>query len=296
MRKDEKDSLGYYLDEIGKFSVLSANETNYLFKKYHEGDQEAKQKLIESNLRLVITVAENYVHKGLDLEDLINAGNIGLINAVDSYNLNSKAKFSTFAFRCIQNSIIEELDKTSRTIRLPHYVFKQLNDFRKAKMELRKILGHDPSLNEIKDAIDIPMEKIIILDKYNKHHISCTYNEFDSVIENSYDNLEVSPEDMYLDKEKKEEVNQMIEEANLSPSEQIILYARYGLNKNLETSRKDLAKQFHISYEAIRQWEIKAIKKVARTQNAENFINNEADLKHLNKVRNSEKIKIKKKK
>jgi RNA polymerase primary sigma factor len=254
----EKDLEDYYWEDIKKLKnsapLLTVEEEFELGKRISEGDEYARQKMIESNLRLVTKIARGYTNRGLSFNDLISEGNIGLIEAVEKYDYLKGYKFSTYAHWWIEQNIRRALSNKSRVIRIP---INKLNLLRRVK----RLESEGKSLEEIAEFLEKPKERIEkVLLMSSTSSLDVYVNEDGSTLET------VIEEDKNYNQEEsigiKEAINAIIE--NLNARERGIIELRYGLNGNEELTLEETGKVFKITRERVRQIQEKAIKKLSR--------------------------------
>jgi len=224
----------------------------------------AKSFLIESNLRLVITIAKHYIGKGLSFEDLIQEGNLGLIKAVDKFEYRKGYKFSTYATWWIKQSITKAISEQSRTIRIPVHMIEHMGKINKIIKKLVNQYGYEPSAEEIAKEASVPVDKVRDVLRINKEPLS-----FEKPISNSDDSVlldfiedksNISPLDMAIYSDLKKHIENAL--ISLSPKEQAIIRSRFGIGENSPHTLEEVGKEFNLTRERIRQIELKAIKKL----------------------------------
>lgn len=260
------DPVRMYLKEIGKIPLLKPHEEAELARRMHEGDEIAKQRLVEANLRLVVSIAKRYVGRGMLFLDLIQEGNLGLIKAVEKFDYTKGFKFSTYATWWIKQSITRYIDDCENTIRIPVHLHQRINFVKRKKQELSLELQREPKIEELAVACEIEVEKIIDLLKRDKNIVS-----LDTPIKEDEDSslVEFIPSDAYFGDVVMHEVEQhnlreKIEEllTGLSEQEQRVLRMRFGLDDDIPKTLEEIGKVFGVTRERIRQIEAKAIRKL----------------------------------
>jgi len=259
------DSIQMYLREIGKISLLKGEEELSLAKRNEKGDIEAKKKLIESNLRLVVSIAKRFVGKSLSLLDLIQEGNIGLFRAVEKFEYRKGYKFSTYATWWIRQAITRALADQSRTIRIPVHMVETINKFHQIERRLIQDLGREPLPEEIAAEMEENVEKVKYIMKISQETISLETSvgddDEDSTLEDFIEDVKnVSPDRSAALSLLKDYVLKVIRE--LSPREQKILEMRFGLADGVSHTLEEVGQEFDVTRERIRQIEAKALEKV----------------------------------
>lgn len=266
---EEKDLVSLYLSDIRKYSILSREEEEELLLKVKEGDLEAKNKLIVCNLRLVISVAKNYMNKGMTLIDLISEGNFGLIRAIDKFDAERGFRFSTYAVWWIKQSISKALMSKGREIRIPSYKYDLLNKINKIVVEELMNSGDYPSNELIGEKLNISPEKI--------GNILIEFQEVMSLNESVGDNIYL--EDVVLNESSENLENKIINEIHrekiyemlngLDEREKGILMRRYGLNGYEIHTLEQVGEAFNITRERVRQIEKKTLEKLRKKYDKE---------------------------
>ncbi|WP_300357715.1 sigma-70 family RNA polymerase sigma factor [Fusobacterium sp.] len=266
---EEKDLVSLYLSDIRKYSILSREEEEDLLQKVKEGDLEAKNKLIVCNLRLVISVAKNYMNKGMTLIDLISEGNFGLIRAIDKFDAERGFRFSTYAVWWIKQSISKALMSKGREIRIPSYKYDLLNKINKIVVEELMNSGDYPSNELIGEKLNISPEKI--------GNILIEFQEVMSLNESVGDNIYL--EDVVLNESSENLENKIINEIHrekiyemlddLEEREKGILVRRYGLNGFEIHTLEQVGEAFNITRERVRQIEKKTLEKLRKKYDKE---------------------------
>ncbi len=261
-----EDDLGVYLKEIGRIPLLSAEEEQVLMQKISQGDETAKSKFIESNLRLVVSVAKKYVGKGLSLLDLIQEGNIGLISAVDKFDIDKGCKFSTYAVYWIKQAIIKAIVSKGKTIRLPLHVHENISKYKKTIEILESKLKRKPTINEIALQMNLPLNKVDELYELNNDMLSLNaiidnYNEF--VFENFLISCDKTQEELLEDEVLITLINNLFEDGKLTEREIDVLRLRCGFYGKIMTL-EEIGKKYGVTRERIRQIEKKALEKIKK--------------------------------
>ncbi len=260
------DSIQMYLREIGKTPLLSSEEEVSLSKRKDMGDIEARQKLIKSNLRLVVSIAKKFVGRSLTLLDLIQEGNIGLDRAVDKFDYRKGYKFSTYATWWIRQAITRALADQSRTIRIPVHMVETINHFQQVERQLIQTLGREPLPQEIAAEMGIEVEKIHHIIKISQSSVSIDASvgnddEDESVLGDFIeDEKSISPDKVASLRLLKDHVERII--GDLSPREQKILEMRFGLMDGIAHTLEEVGQEFGVTRERIRQIEAKALEKI----------------------------------
>ena len=259
------DSIQMYLREIGKISLLTGEEELSLAKRNERGEAEARKKLIEGNLRLVVSIAKRFVGKSLSLLDLIQEGNIGLFRAVEKFEYRKGYKFSTYATWWIRQAITRALADQSRTIRIPVHMVETINKFHQIERRLIQDLGREPMPEEIAAEMDEAVEKVKYIMKISQETISLETSvgddEEDSTLEDFIEDVKnVSPDRAAALRLLKDYVLQIIRD--LSPREQKILEMRFGLLDGVSHTLEEVGQEFDVTRERIRQIEAKALEKI----------------------------------
>ena len=259
------DSIQMYLREIGKIALLTGEEELSLAKRKEKGDREAEKRLIESNLRLVVSIAKRFVGKSLSLLDLIQEGNIGLFRAVEKFEYRKGYKFSTYATWWIRQAITRALADQSRTIRIPVHMVETINKFHQIERRLIQDLGREPMPEEVAAEMDEHVDKVKYIMKISQETISLETSvgdeEEDSTLEDFIEDVKnVSPDRSAALRLLKDYVLQIIRE--LSPREQKILEMRFGLLDGVSHTLEEVGQEFDVTRERIRQIEAKALEKI----------------------------------
>lgn len=260
------DSIQMYLREIGKVPLLSGEEELQLAKRKEAGDVEAQRRLVEANLRLVVSIAKKFTGRSLSLLDLIQEGNIGLFRAVEKFDYRKGYKFSTYATWWIRQAITRALADQSRTIRIPVHMVETINRFQHVERQLIQDLGREPLPEEIAAEMDEEVDKIHHIIKISQDTVSLETSVGDSDDEDSVlgdfieDVKTVTPDRVAALQLLKDHVREIISE--LSPREQKILEMRFGLEDGVSHTLEEVGQEFGVTRERIRQIEAKALEKI----------------------------------
>jgi len=260
------DSVKIYLKEIGNFELLKPEEEPILAKKILEGDDEAKQKLINANLRLVVNIAKHYVGRGMLFLDLIQEGNLGLMKAVDKFDYEKGFKFSTYATWWIRQAITRAIADQARTIRIPVHMVETINKMTRIQRQLIQEYGREPTAEEISEAMggELTPKRIREIQRIALEPVSLETpigEEDDSHLGDFIEDKESeSPVEFTSKQLLREELYQILSE--LTPREEQVIRLRYGLDDNHPRTLEEVGKQFNVTRERIRQIEAKAINKL----------------------------------
>ena len=259
------DSIQMYLREIGKIPLLSGEEEVALAKRKERGDRAADRKLIEANLRLVVSIAKKFVGKTLSLLDLIQEGNIGLFRAVKKFDYRKGYKFSTYATWWIRQAITRALADQSRTIRIPVHMVETINRFQQVQRRLLQDLGRDPTPEELAAEMGEEVDKINHIIKISQDTVSLEVSvgddDDDSSLQDFIEDVKnVSPDRAAGLQILRDYVSVAIRE--LSPREQKILEMRFGLSDGVTHTLEEVGQEFGVTRERIRQIEAKALEKI----------------------------------
>lgn len=259
------DNIQMYLREIGKIPLLTAEEEVALAKRKEKGDRDAEKKLIEANLRLVVSIAKKFIGKSLSLLDLIQEGNIGLFRAVKKFEYRKGYKFSTYATWWIRQAITRALADQSRTIRIPVHMVETINKFQQIERQLIQDLGREPLPEEIAAEMGEEVDKVRHIIKISQDTVSLTTSvgedDEDSTLEDFIEDVKnVAPDRAAALQLLKDYVDEVIKDLN--PREQKILEMRFGLVDGVSHTLEEVGKEFDVTRERIRQIEAKALEKI----------------------------------
>lgn len=272
------NAMKMYLKEIEEYKMLTANEEIELAKEINDSIPDAKEKFINANYRLVVSIAKKYRKESVEMLDLIQAGNIGLIKAVEKYDYKKGYKFSTYATWWIKQSITRYIDDCENTIRIPVHLHQRINFIKRKKQELSNELQREPSLDELAEVCDMEPDKILDILKRDKNVVS-----LDTPIKEDEDSslVEFIPSDANFDdvvihaveqKNLREKIEEIL--TGLNDQEQKVLRMRFGLDDDDPKTLEEIGKVFGVTRERIRQIEAKAIRKLrhpSRLKQLKNF-------------------------
>ncbi len=259
-----EDPVRMYLKEIGKVPLLTAEEEVELAKRMEEGDQEAKKRLAEANLRLVVSIAKRYVGRGMLFLDLIQEGNLGLIKAVEKFDASKGFKFSTYATWWIRQAITRAIADQARTIRIPVHMVETINKLIRVQRQLLQELGREPLPEEIAEEMELPVERVREIQKISQEPVSLETpigEEEDSHLGDFIqdDNVPV-PADEAAFTLLKEQLSEVL--GTLTEREQKVLRLRFGLDDGRARTLEEVGREFNVTRERIRQIEAKALRKL----------------------------------
>ena len=272
------DPVRMYLREIGKIPLLSFEEEYELAKKAMEGDEEAKQKLSESNLRLVVSIAKKYVGRGMLFLDLIQEGNMGLIKAVEKFDYTKGYKFSTYATWWIRQAITRAIADQARTIRIPVHMVETINKLIRTSRHLLQQLGREPTPEEIAKEMEISVERVMEIQKIAQDPVSLETpigEEDDSHLGDFIqDEDSPAPQDSAAYTLLREQLNEVMD--TLTPREAKVLKLIFGLEDGRPRTLEEVGKEFMVTRERIRQIEAKALRKLrhpSRSKKLRDYMN-----------------------
>ena len=260
-----RDDIQMYLREIGKIPLLTGEMEVALAKRKERNEKEAERRLIEANLRLVVSIAKKFVGKSMSLLDLIQEGNIGLFRAVKKFEYRKGYKFSTYATWWIRQAITRALADQSRTIRIPVHMVETINKFQQIERQLIQDLGREPLAEEIAAEMGQPLEKVRHIRKISQDTVSLETSvgddDEDSKLEDFLEDVKtISPDRTAARELLKDYVNQSM--MDLTPREQKILEMRFGLTDGVSHTLEEVGREFDVTRERIRQIEAKALEKI----------------------------------
>ena len=271
------DSVKMYLKDIGQVPLLTSEEEKDLAERMSKGDEEAKKRLSEANLRLVVSIAKRYVGRGMQFLDLIQEGNLGLMKAVDKFDHTKGFKFSTYATWWIRQSITRAIADQARTIRIPVHMVETINKTGRVVRQLMQTLGREPTPAEIAAEMGVPEEKVIEIQKIAQDPVSLETpigEEEDSHLGDFIeDNSAASPAEKAESRMLREQLLQVLD--TLTPRENEVLLMRYGLRDGRPKTLEEVGKEFNVTRERIRQIEAKALRKLRhpnRTKRLRDYI------------------------
>lgn len=264
------DPVHLYLKEIGNYELLTIEEEVALAKRIENGDEFATQRLVESNLRLVVSIAKRYVGRGLSFLDLIQEGNLGLIKAVEKFDYTKGFKFSTYATWWIRQAITRAIADQSRTIRIPVHMSEVINKTYRVSRSLLQEYGREPTEFEIAKAMDLPVEKVREILKVSADPISLDTpigEEDDSHLGDFIkDETIVGPEEAAAYSVLQDQITKLLD--TLTEREQRVLVLRFGLLDGRPRTLEEVGKEFNVTRERIRQIEAKALRKLRHPSRA----------------------------
>ena len=261
---DMADSIKLYLKSIGQYSLLTIDEEKKFAKAKDQGDFEARQKLIESNLRLVVNIAKRYVNRGLAYDDLIQEGNAGLMKAVEKFDVSRGYKFSTYATWWIRQSMTRALADQSRTIRIPVHMTESINKMKKFESNFSRQFERNPSYEEISEFLGISVERVREYKKAEQDVLSLdapVAEEKDTTLSEFVVDVENNMEDETLSKINMDNLFVLMESV-LTEREAMVLILRLGLKDGKQRTLESVGKIFGVTRERIRQIEGKALRKL----------------------------------
>lgn len=265
------DSVRLYLREIGKIPLLTSEEELALAKRVVAGDKKAKDQMAEANMRLVVSIAKRYVGRGLDLLDLIQEGNTGLLRAVEKFDPDKGFKFSTYATWWIRQAITRAIADQARTIRIPVHMVETINKLLRTQRRLTQELNREPTNDEIAKEMEIDVDKVEHIMKIKQDisslDASIRDDEEDSVLADFIEDEDtISPEESATGQLLKEQVKDMLDA--LTEREQKILKLRFGLEDGKSHTLEEVGQEFSVTRERIRQIEAKALAKLRKHRDA----------------------------
>ena len=261
---DVDEPIKMYLREIGQIPLLTFDEETDYAKKVLEGDEEAKQKLIEANLRLVVSIAKKHTNRGLKMLDLIQEGNMGLMKAVEKFEYEKGFKFSTYATWWIRQAITRAIADQGRTIRIPVHMIETINKIKKESRIILQETGKEPTAEELSKKLELPVDKVKNILEMNQDPISLETpvgSEEDSELGDFVeDDKFLNPYDATTRVLLKEQLDDILK--TLNEREEMVLRLRYGLNDGSPKTLEEVGKEFNVTRERIRQIEVKALRKL----------------------------------
>lgn len=267
-----------YLKEIGNVPLLSGDEEVELAKRVEQGDEEAKKKLTEANLRLVVSIAKKYVGRGMPFLDLIQEGNMGLMKAVDKFDYTKGYKFSTYATWWIRQAITRGIADTGRTIRVPVHMVETINKTLRMTRTLLQELGCEPTPEEVAARLNVPVSRVREVLKISRDPVSLDTpigEEDDSHLGDFIeDDTALSPSDSAAFSMLREELSAALE--SLTDRERQVIQLRFGLIDGRARTLEEVGKEFNVTRERIRQIEAKALRKLrhpSRSKRLKDFLN-----------------------
>ncbi len=259
------DATRLYLNEIGYSALLTAKEEVYYSRLAQKGDEKARARMIESNLRLVVKIARYYMRRGLAFLDLIEEGNLGLIHAVEKFDPERGFRFSTYATWWIRQTIERALMNQTRTIRLPVHVVKQINSYKKAARRLAQTLDHEPTAEEVANNLDLPLkdvQNILGLSEQLSTVESSTVDKDNLLQETVADDSQVDPTTLL----QMEEVQACLHDwlAQLNDKQRQVVEQRFGLNGDDAATLEEVGSRIGVTRERVRQIQVEALKRLRK--------------------------------
>ncbi len=267
------DATRLYLSEIGFSPLLSAEEEVFYARLAQKGDESARKRMIESNLRLVVKIARRYLNRGLALLDLIEEGNLGLIRAVEKFDPERGFRFSTYATWWIRQTIERAIMNQTRTIRLPIHVVKEINVYLRAARQLAQKLDHDPTPEEISEVLDKPVEDVKRMLSLNERVTSVDVplgrDADKSVLDSIPDDNNIDPSDLLQDSNLKTNISAWL--SKLSDKQREVVERRFGLHGHDVSTLEDVGNQIGVTRERVRQIQIEALRRMREIMEKEGY-------------------------
>ena len=271
------DPVKVYLKEIGRVPLLTPEEEINLALRINDGDEAAKKRLSEANLRLVVSIAKRYLGRGMQFLDLIQEGNLGLIKAVEKFDYTKGFKFSTYATWWIRQAITRAIADQARTIRIPVHMVETINKVKKVSSQLLHTNGHEPSADEISEELDMPVDKVREIMRVAQEPVSLETpigEEEDSHLGDFIPDDEApAPQDAASHTLLKEQLADVLD--TLTPREEKVLRLRFGLEDGRSRTLEEVGKEFNVTRERIRQIEAKALRQLrhpSRSKKLKDFL------------------------
>lgn len=274
-----EDPVKVYLREIGGIPLLSAQEESELAQKIQQGDEDAKKRFAEANLRLVVSIAKRYVGRGMLFLDLIQEGNLGLIKATQKFDHTKGYKFSTYATWWIRQAIIRAIADQARTVRIPVHMVETINKMLRISKNLSQELGREPTPEEIAKEMDLPVERVRKIQKIAQDPVSLespVRDEEDSsqLMDFIEDDKIAGPEEVITQNQLRQELEEIM--LTIKTREAKVLRLRFGLDDGRARTLEEVGKEFHVTRERVRQIEAKALGKLrhpSRSKRIKEFLN-----------------------
>ena len=267
------DATRLYLGEIGFSPLLTAEEEVFYARKSRGGDEEARKRMIESNLRLVVKIARRYMNRGLALLDLIEEGNLGLIRAVEKFDPEKGFRFSTYATWWIRQTIERALMNQTRTVRLPIHVVKEINIYLRAARRLSQTLDREPSPEDVADLLDRPIEEVKRMLGLNERVTSVDFptsqNSDKSLLDTIPDEQNLDPSLLLQNSDVQKHIDMWL--SQLSDKQCAVVERRFGLHGNEVATLEDIGNELGVTRERVRQIQIEAIKRLRQIMEREGF-------------------------
>lgn len=258
------DPVKLYLKEIGRVPLLSSEEEIELAIRILDGDEQAKQRLTEANLRLVVSIAKRYVNRGMQFLDLIQEGNVGLIKAVEKFDYTKGFKFSTYATWWIRQAITRAIADQARTIRIPVHMVETINRMKRVQSQILHETGREATEQQIADAMDMPVERVWEIISVMQEPVSMEtpvgQEEDSRLVDFIRDDSAMSPEQAAFDNMISEDLSKIL--STLTPREEAVIRLRFGLKDGRCHTLEEVGREFAVTRERIRQIEAKALRKL----------------------------------
>ena len=259
------DDIKMYLSSIYKYPLFTPEEEKMYAYRILAGDEEAKEKFINANLRLVVSIAKRYIGRGLDFLDLVQECNLGLMKAVDKYDVTRGYKFSTYATWWIRQSVTRAIADQGKTIRVPVHKIEKINKMRKAKKELTEKLGYEPSKHELAEFMHVSLDYIYQLERESQDPVSLDTpvgEEFEDGTLGDFIPSEINVEEEYLKTDLHDRIFEMFDNCDFKKREKEVLIKRFGLDGKGPKTLADLGEEMGITRERVRQIEAKALRRL----------------------------------
>lgn len=271
--QDELDATRMYLGEIGFSPLLTAEEEVHYARRALRGDAEARNRMVESNLRLVVKIARRYMNRGLTLLDLIEEGNLGLIHAVEKFDPERGFRFSTYATWWIRQTIERGIMNQTRTIRLPIHIIKEINLYLRTARQLAQTLDHEPSAEEIANAMDKPVSEVKRMLGLNERVTSVDTpigkDEDRSLLDAIPDDNNPDPSQLLQDEDLNEKLEYWL--SQLNDKQRIVVERRFGLNGQERATLEQVGNEIGVTRERVRQIQIDALRRLRKILESEGF-------------------------
>ena len=271
--QEDLDATRMYLGEIGFSPLLTAEQEVYYARKVQQGDTEARNRMVESNLRLVVKIARRYMNRGLTLLDLIEEGNLGLIHAVQKFDPERGFRFSTYATWWIRQTIERGIMNQTRTIRLPIHIIKEINSYLRTSRQLAQQLDHEPTVEEVAQALDKPISDVKRMLGLNERIASIDtplgYEEDRSLLDALPDDNSLDPSDFLQDEDLQEKLSLWLNQ--LTDKQRIVVERRFGLNGREHATLEQVGNEIGVTRERVRQIQLDALQRMRKILEDEGF-------------------------